>query len=1481
MITLAAGESIQGVCGTASAIVADVEGAEKATSPSTTPAVYRTLGLSFLPTSAGLLYSPSGLAAMVKAVIMTNGTGSPVTGVQLFKNGTGAVNRLTQAFTLPAQSQAVFDGEHPVQVSDANGALLFTVPITLTGDVSGTGNGSVATTVIALQGRSLLATAPSTKDVIAWNGSAWAPATQDHTYISDFDTQVRTSRLDQMAAPTGPVSLNSQKLTTVASGTVSTDGINLGQLTAAIEGRKLKDPALWGTTGAITLSGLGTQGGGEWTGALTAGDRILVKNQASSATDGVYLAASGAWTRASDVDTAAEITGASVLILNGASLIGDTWSQSLTVTTLGTDPQTWAQTGEGATYLADGTSITLTGLTFSRNALTGDVTAPAGSSATTLATVNANVGSFGSATQVATFTVNAKGLTTAAGNTTIQIAESQVTGLVTDLGLKANDNAVVHLTGIESITGAKTFQLADPTITILSGAAGTNSGIIFGRTSPEVNVGVVGTAASYFSDTVAGAFAIRNVGGAIHIGTGVQTSPAELTITSGQLAIEDAANFAFGTTTGTKFGTGTTQKIGFFNATPVGQIAGSTDILAGMVTIGFRAASANPPLNIGTGTFTGGIADMATGFRIGGAAALTNYLRGDGTNFVAATVATVKSDLSLSGTNSGDQTISITGDVTASGSTGVLTATTIKLQGTPVVSTAPQLGQVLAYRSAGWTPSYALYNVDDFGADSSGASSSSLAFFNAFISTQITQSAATQVLTGANATTTATTFNITVAANSLASTGTLIAWSTLGLFKFTYTGGGTTTLVATNVAGLIGGTILSGSILGAPSTTDVGGTVLIPAARYSLLNKLFINANGIGLLGVAATINQDAGDYTLGGGSWLVGSTSAPFGDFVVDAQPLTSNFLISSVTVGATTLCNTAVAHNMANGQQVVIGGATGTGAITTLNGVFSVSGVTATSFTVAANTTGGTYTANSAVVTFGAGGLTGFSVRNLNIDCRGNALSGTGWGSGFRVVSAHAPQMDNCYVMDPVLAGYHFDCLKNGCISEYHDCTRGTLSNLRYRCVEQPAGPPSAITTSAVTNVGNLNGSSLTVTAGTNWPATGAFRVQAIDQNTGTVLEYLVSYTGGANSTTLTGCTAVPVFPNSPIGGVLGAATTALQGSAAAVPNALMFSGATVKYASANNAEGMRQHGSITANTNLMTINLLTGTYGAGTGIMLGQSDSCSFVNTVQNRSGSSGIGVDIQGATAIGGAAGAARNHTFIGGSAGQGGVRQRGSGDYGYTGLPIGNSWPMYQLGNGEPIPVVGTGTQFAWPDPNGALGPQNVGPFLTATQAFTSGLTGLINNTSTVVPPQGPQIGLCLTYELVLQKTGATGTSITFALKYGTANSAADGTISAITYTGTGAAETATLVIRWILVGPLGGSCVGAGIAYWVSRQLTTTGWVTTVAAASPTVMTPTTFNSAISNPGPAYFNLAVTANTATVFNVLPPLLVNIAHGANP
>jgi hypothetical protein len=55
--------------------------------------------------------------------------------------------------------------------------------------------------------------------------------TQAASTISDFDTQVRTSRLDQMAAPTAAVALNAQKITGLANPTNAQDAVTLNYIT--------------------------------------------------------------------------------------------------------------------------------------------------------------------------------------------------------------------------------------------------------------------------------------------------------------------------------------------------------------------------------------------------------------------------------------------------------------------------------------------------------------------------------------------------------------------------------------------------------------------------------------------------------------------------------------------------------------------------------------------------------------------------------------------------------------------------------------------------------------------------------------------------------------------------------------------------------------------------------------------------------------------------------------------------------------------------------------------------------------------------------------------------------------------------------------------------------------------------------------------------------------------------------------------------
>ncbi|PZP04897.1 MAG: hypothetical protein DI621_23160 [Pseudomonas protegens] len=65
-----------------------------------------------------------------------------------------------------------------------------------------------------------------------------------------------------------------------------------------------KHSVLVATSGAITLSGLQTIDSV----ALTAGNRVLVKNQTQAKDNGLYVAATGAWSRTQDADTSLEVT---------------------------------------------------------------------------------------------------------------------------------------------------------------------------------------------------------------------------------------------------------------------------------------------------------------------------------------------------------------------------------------------------------------------------------------------------------------------------------------------------------------------------------------------------------------------------------------------------------------------------------------------------------------------------------------------------------------------------------------------------------------------------------------------------------------------------------------------------------------------------------------------------------------------------------------------------------------------------------------------------------------------------------------------------------------------------------------------------------------------------------------------------------------------------------------------------------------------
>lgn len=188
--------------------------------------------------------------------------------------------------------------------------------------------------------------------------------TQLAATISDFDTQVRSSRLDQMASPTANVDLNGQRLMNVASPTNSSDAVNKNYVDNARAGLSVKDPVRIATQSNITLTSPGATLDGT---TMVAGDRFLAANQNTATQNGIYIwnGAASAATRSLDADGAGEVFDGSMVAVAEGSYAGYQYIQTATSSGVpGTWTQTWLvfQTG-GQTYVA-GNGLTLTGTTF-------------------------------------------------------------------------------------------------------------------------------------------------------------------------------------------------------------------------------------------------------------------------------------------------------------------------------------------------------------------------------------------------------------------------------------------------------------------------------------------------------------------------------------------------------------------------------------------------------------------------------------------------------------------------------------------------------------------------------------------------------------------------------------------------------------------------------------------------------------------------------------------------------------------------------------------------------------------------------------------------------------------------------------------------------------------------------------------------------------------------------------------------------------
>ena len=198
--------------------------------------------------------------------------------------------------------------------------------------------------------------APAALATSATQGVATSAARSDHVHA--------LPTLNSISAPTAAVALNAQKITGLAEPTSAQDAATKNYVDSLVQGLTPKASVRAATTVAGTLASSFTNGSVIDGITLVTGNRILIKDQATPAENGIYTVnASGAPTRSLDANSWAELPSAYVFVEEGTVNLDIGYlCTSNQGGTLGTTAVSFVQF-TGAGQIVDGVGLTKSGNT--------------------------------------------------------------------------------------------------------------------------------------------------------------------------------------------------------------------------------------------------------------------------------------------------------------------------------------------------------------------------------------------------------------------------------------------------------------------------------------------------------------------------------------------------------------------------------------------------------------------------------------------------------------------------------------------------------------------------------------------------------------------------------------------------------------------------------------------------------------------------------------------------------------------------------------------------------------------------------------------------------------------------------------------------------------------------------------------------------------------------------------------------------------